>query len=201
MRIMLAAVLDTCVVFNGLRRDLLLSLAAGGAFRLILTEDLLFEFAHVEDRKLRERGMEPLVAQNLSRQLVERIRKTFHIEVEAAVRLVPAVGLPDEYDEHLVAAASVGLANVIVTENLRDLPPHLMPLGVSVRHPDDFLHELTLTDPAAVTAALTAMSMRRTAPPQSESDLIDLLAAKALIRPDTLILLRIAHNRWHQGPA
>lgn len=193
---MLAVVLDTCVVFNGLRRDLLLSLAANGAFRLVLTEDLLFEFAEIEDRKLRERGMETHHAQQRSRGLAEQLRQSFHIESDSDARLVPAVGLPDEYDEHLVAAAIVGLANVIVTENLRDLPQRLMPPGVSVSHPHDFLHDLIITDPAAVTGALTAMSIRRTAPPQSQSDLINLLSAKDLLRPDTVTLLRSAHNRW-----
>lgn len=91
----------------------------------------------------------------------------------------------------------MGLADVIVTENLRDLPRHLMPPGVSVNHPDDFLHDLILTDPAAVTCALTAMSVRRTAPPQSEFDLINLLSAKDLLRPDAVTLLRSEHApRW-----
>ena len=71
---MLAAVLDTCVIYSGLRRDLLLSLAAVGVFHVVLTEDILFEINYVEAGKLQEGGLDAEAA-----QIAEREASALHV--------------------------------------------------------------------------------------------------------------------------
>ena len=91
---MLAAVLDTCVIYSGLRRDLLLSLAAVGVFHVVLTEDILFEINYVEAGKLQEGGLDAEAAQTRADHLTDEMRAAFGVEDESRVDLVKPVGLP-----------------------------------------------------------------------------------------------------------
>lgn len=192
---MLAAVLDTCVLYSGLRRDFLLSLVATGCYRIVLTEDILEEIEDVEARKLIGRGRDSAEAATRARYLTQQIRSAFELECESRVSLVSPVGLPDEGDEHLVAAAVAGHAEVIVTENVRALPEHLLPSGIRVLHPRDFLHDMVCVDPELAAHTLSDMSGRRRTPPQSRSDLIDLLLMKNLMKAETASMLRQAIQR------
>src|SRR5258708_33960069 len=54
--------------------------------------------------------------------------------------LIPSLVLPDPDDRHVLAAAIVGGADVIVTSNLKDFPADaLAPYGIEAQHPDDFV--------------------------------------------------------------
>ena len=50
-------------------------------------------------------------------------------------------GLPDPDDEHVVAAAVVGRAEVIVTSNLSDFPGGLLPENVRAISPQEFVND------------------------------------------------------------
>ena len=53
---------------------------------------------------------------------------------------IPTLTLPDPTDRHVLAAAIVGRADVIVTSNLKDFPADvLQPYGIEAQHPDEFL--------------------------------------------------------------
>ena len=48
--------------------------------------------------------------------------------------------LPDTDDRHVLAAAIVGQADIIVTLNMRDFPSHTLDAyGIQAQHPDAFL--------------------------------------------------------------
>lgn len=187
---MLTAVLDTCALYSGLRRDFLLSLVAEGVYRLVLTEDILFEIEYAEARKLTGRGTEPTVAEKRAAQLVNQLRDNFFVECESRTTLVAPVGLPDPDDEHLVAAAIAGGAEVIVTENLRDLPDNLLPAGIRVLGPQEFLHDMVCADPPRAAHALSVMTSRRRNPPQSASDILGLLVLNGSLHTSTADALR-----------
>jgi hypothetical protein len=54
--------------------------------------------------------------------------------------LIEGLSLPDPDDRHVLAAAIVGQADVIVTLNLRHFPADaLETYGIEARHPDTFL--------------------------------------------------------------
>jgi hypothetical protein len=55
-------------------------------------------------------------------------------------QLIPALELPDKNDCHVLAAAIVGKASVIVTFNGNDFPPAAVDrYGIHTKHPDEFL--------------------------------------------------------------
>ena len=64
---------------------------------------------------------------------------------------------PDPADRHVVEAALVGGASLIVTANLRDFPQRMMAgLGLRAIHPDAFLLDLLARNRGAVLSALQA---------------------------------------------
>lgn len=92
---MLAAVLDTCVLFNGLTRDLLLSLVAFDSYRLVLTESNIEEIEDVETRKLMKQGHDRALAERRAAFLASQLRENFEVVCQSRSTLVAPVGLPD----------------------------------------------------------------------------------------------------------
>lgn len=193
---MFAAVLDTCVIYGGLRRDLLLTMSAHGVFRAVLSDDLLDEIEYVEERKLQELGTPDDEAEARARRLVEQMRNAFEVLDQSRVDLIGEVGLPDPDDEHIVAAAVAGGADVIVTDNLRHFPEEKLPDGLRVQGPQTFLHDMVTVHPHGSVLALQEMARRRGDPPQTEADIIDLLLVKGLAQSETADILRRGLERW-----
>ena len=86
---------------------------------------------------------------DLTRERLERTRQLMdaHTHIDCLVTdfegRIPALHLPGPSDRHVLAAAIHGRADVIVTYNLRYVPPeHLSPYGLEAQHPDEFLTHL-----------------------------------------------------------
>ena len=125
---MFAALLDTSVLWPSLQRDFLLSLAIEGLYRPLWSSAILDELQFHEARKLVERGCAPEEAARQSQRLIDQMSTAFDdSSVENWEPLNGTFGLPDPDDEHVVAAALVGRAQVIVTSNLKDFPPQRIP--------------------------------------------------------------------------
>jgi hypothetical protein len=69
-------------------------------------------------------------------------------------------GLPDIDDEHVVAAALVGGAAVIVTSQLKDFPQHRIPKPLKVIPPAQFAADIVAVSPDVAYHAVMAMSSR-----------------------------------------
>jgi len=53
---------------------------------------------------------------------------------------IAGLALPDPNDRHVLAAAIVSRAGIIVTFNTKDFPQEILePYGLESQHPDDFL--------------------------------------------------------------
>jgi predicted nucleic acid-binding protein len=118
---MFAALLDTSVLWPSLQRDFLLSLAIEGLYRPLWSTAVLDELCYHEALKLISRGYNPVLAEQNAHRLVNQMSSAFDDVVVANWEsLEGTFGLPDPDDEHVVAAAVVGGADVIVTSNLRD---------------------------------------------------------------------------------
>lgn len=135
------AIYDACVLYPASVRDLLMNLALSDLFRARWTNDIHEEWISNLLKKQPERTREAL---ERTRDLMNR-----HVRdclVTGYEPLIPALTLPDPDDRHVLAAAIVGRADVIVTYNLKDFPASVLaPFGIESQHPDDFvLHQIDL---------------------------------------------------------
>jgi predicted nucleic acid-binding protein len=130
------ALFDACVLYPAPLRDLLMHLALTDLFRAKWADEIHEEWI---TSVLRERS-------DLTREQLERTRDLMNAHVRDCLvtgyeTLVPAITLPDSNDRHVLAAAVVSGADMIVTYNLRDFPEAaLAPYGIEATHPDDFVN-------------------------------------------------------------
>jgi predicted nucleic acid-binding protein len=163
-----AAILDTCVLWPSLQRDFLLSLAIEGSYRPLWSSAILAELEEHEALKRIERGADPEEARRRAVHLIEQMRQAFDdAEVAGWEKLEGSYGLPDPDDEHVVAAAEIGGAGVIVTENFRDMPVELIPSTIQLQTPAEFARNTVAINPAAARRAVEQMAERFRNPPQS----------------------------------
>lgn len=158
---MAIALLDTCVLVPSRARDVLLEIASTGAFRPLWSTQILAEL----DRTLRllfaKRSLTKTELEGYLTHLFRQMRIAFpDALVTEWEPLVPTVHLPDPDDRHVVAAAWVGRADVIVTDNLADFPPAALPAPLTRRSLDDFLLDTFDRHPSQVVAAVRAVADR-----------------------------------------
>jgi hypothetical protein len=85
--------------------------------------------------------------------------------------LVPALHELGD-DAHVVAAAVVGQADVIVTSNVRDFPERILErYGLAAQSPDDFLVQQWWLDPESVAAVLVEQARGTSRPPLTPDDI------------------------------
>lgn len=158
---MFRAVLDTCVLWPSLQRDVLLSFAVFGLYRTLWSHTILEELRFAEQRKLENRGVASAEARVRASRLVLQMQSTFDDALVVGVDdFSKKYGLPDPNDEHVVAAACLGGAGVIVTQNLQDFPDRLLPNGVEVKPPADFIADTVDFAPEIAVAAIESMLAR-----------------------------------------
>jgi hypothetical protein len=173
------ALLDTCVLWPSLQRDFLLSMAVEGLYRPIWSQTILDELVHAEADKRVRRGGDPEQARVAAERLIAQMTWAFDDACVAGWEpLVGSYGLPDPDDEHVVAAAVVGGAGVIVSDNVSDFPGQLLPRGLEVVTAAEFAANIVSVAPPVARSALDRMSARYMNPPRSVNDLLDVLCKR-----------------------
>jgi predicted nucleic acid-binding protein len=130
-------VLDACVLFPPILRELLIGAASEGLYDPQWSDRILQEWVHATAR------LGP-VAQMQAQGEAARLRALFpKAMVPAAPGIEARLMLPDANDVHVLATAIAGSAAGILTLNARDFPRHALAFeGVLRRDPDGFLWEL-----------------------------------------------------------
>jgi predicted nucleic acid-binding protein len=136
------AVLDACVLYPTVLREILQGAAAAGLFQPVFSDRILREWV-LATAKLGPAA--PALAEGeatLLRAAFPRALTREHPEIEA--RLL----LPDPNDRHVLATAIASGADAIVTFNARDFPGHVLAAERIIRRdPDGFLWELQSRQP------------------------------------------------------
>lgn len=159
------ALFDACVLFPFTLRDVLVQLATTNLFRAKWSADIHNEWMQAV------RAVRPDVAasdlENVRRLMDEHVLDAV---VEGYQSLVPSLVLPDPNDRHVLAAAIVGRADVIVTNNIVDFPADTLgPLGLEAQQPDAFIMHLVDLNPYVVAAAIGTCRARLRNPPMDRA--------------------------------
>jgi predicted nucleic acid-binding protein len=170
------ALLDACVLYPAMLRDLLMRLALTDLYRAKWTADIHDEW------------MRSLAADrpDIPRASIENIRDRMDSNVRDALiehydPLIATLALPDPADRHVLAAAIVGRADVIVTFNLKDFPDTaLAPYGIEVQHPDPFLRHQFDLKPDLVCAVVHDLRSGLTRPPRNVDEYLAALEKHGL---------------------
>jgi len=141
--------LDACVLYPTVMREVLLSVARQGMFTPLWSARILEEWARAA-RKLGPEG------EMLARGDVARARAAWPGALVAPrPGLEARLWLPDPNDIHVLSAAIASSADAVVTMNARDFPrATLAEEGVLRFDPDTILIELWQRDPDAVSGAV-----------------------------------------------
>lgn len=188
---MYAAALDTCVLWPRLQRDFLLSLAVTNVFQPVWSDVVLEELERHEAIKLQRRhsvGEEQ--AATRAARLIGQMRIRFEGATVDNWDCLKPVGLPDPDDEHVLGAAIVAGAEVIVTESHKGFPAARLPRSLRTESAADFIDAMVIAQPSESIEALREMSARRINPALSPSDILDLLEARYGIRQGADVLRR-----------
>src|SRR6266404_5309462 len=134
----ICALLDATVLYPASLRDLLMRLTTSNLFQARWSHDIHEEWIR---SVMRDRP-------DLTAAQLHSVRDAMDLHAEACLvtgyeHLIASLSLPDQDDRHVLAAAIVAGADVIVTHNLKDFPPEaLAPYHIEARHPDVFLRHI-----------------------------------------------------------
>lgn len=146
------ALLDTCVIYPTVMRQMLLGAARAGAFTPLWSARIISEWQRATI-KLGPEGQAQAAG-----EAALLARDWPGAEVTWPPSLEARLWLPDPADTHVLAAAIAGSADVIVTLNARDFPRNILAEeGVSRADPDAFLHGIWQAQPEAMAEVAAAV--------------------------------------------
>lgn len=174
---------DACVLYPAPLRDILMRLARAGLFRARWSDAILDEWTgSLLQNRPELAGRLPRTRELMNSAIDDCLITGFE-------SLIPALSLPDPNDRHVLAAAIVGGANVIVTQNLKDFPAEtLAPFKIEAQHPDTFIRHLLDLDQAVALEAVRSHRLSLRSPPKSFQEYLETLAKQEL--PETVKYLR-----------
>lgn len=137
--------LDTCVIYPTVMREMILGVAGAGAFTPLWSERIIGEWRHTAAKLGTEAEMQA------SGDAALMAARWPQASVRYAPSLEARLWLPDPADTHVLAAAIAGSADGILTLNARDFPRNILAEeGVWRADPDTFLHGIWQAQPGLV---------------------------------------------------
>lgn len=169
--------LDANVLYPYWMRDVLLSLAAAGLYRVQWTNEITDEWL----RNLK--AAKPEKADKLDATLAIMLEEFPEALVDGYQSLISGLQLPDANDRHVLAAAIRGGAHAIVTRNLKDFPKEeLAKYDLEALSPDRFLVNTFQLYPDDAVRALKKMRKRLTKPPYTAEEFLIALVRNDLVQ-------------------
>jgi predicted nucleic acid-binding protein len=171
------AFLDASVLYPVSLRNLLMRLTLAGLFQARWS-------AHVHDEWIRSvlrdhPHIPPARLHALRAAMDDQAEDSLVVGYEP---LIESLHLPDPDDRHVLAAAIVARADVIVTCNLKDFPNQaLAAYHIEAQHPDEFVRHMLDLAPVAVVDAVRSQQARLVNPPVAISELLALFEKLGLI--------------------
>jgi predicted nucleic acid-binding protein len=146
------AVLDACVLYPTVLRELLQGAGEAGLFQPVFSDRILREWV-LATAKLGPAA--PAIAEGEAQTLRAAFpRALIREQPQIEARLI----LPDPADAHVLAAAIASGADAIVTFNAQDFPGHVLAAeGITRRDPDGFLWELHSRHPDTIAGIAEAV--------------------------------------------
>jgi len=183
----LIAVLDANVLYPQWLRDLMLTLAAGGTFDPVWSQQIIDEMRRnvLHDHP----GIDP---QHFDDATISELRRAFPTAwIDVPESLIAEMDTTPE-DRHVLATAVIASAQVVVTANTRDFAsPRFVASGqIRVETPAAFLSTALDEDEDELAAALGHLATNRRGV-VTVSDVLDQLDRNKALRPFT----RLARSR------
>jgi predicted nucleic acid-binding protein len=169
------ALVDACVLGGALRRNLILSLAEAGLFRLRWSDAILVET---------ERTIVKITegAADTSRQRAAMVTAFPEAMVLHDRAVEERLVLPDPGDVHVLAAAIGAKADVIVTDNVKDFPVDVLEAwGIEAMTADAFIADCLDLDSAAGVVAIRRMRERLRRPELNADGLLRKMEGQGLV--------------------
>jgi hypothetical protein len=140
-----------------------------------------------------DRREQPDVAAMRARHLIGQMTAAFDDAlVENWEPHEGAFGLPDRDDEHVVAAAVVGAAGAIVTENLKDFPLAKIPSHIKLLSPAEFAADTVSVSPDVALRAVQIMAARYAAPSLTTEDILNRLVQRYQLTEATELIRAVS---------
>ncbi len=159
-------VLDASVLIPAAPRDTLLRAAAKGLYRLHWSRDILEEVR----RNLVGHGM---TDETGARRLLGVMEASFPESLVQGYKPLVPVMTNHPKDRHVLAAAVVAGAQVIVTTNLRHFGDEaLAPYGLEAQSPDTFLTHLYDLNPGQMVEIIRQQAAALRNPPRTTDDVL-----------------------------
>lgn len=137
--------LDACVLYPTVMREMLIAVAATGAFTPFWSERILAEWSRAAIK------LGPAGAAQADTDIMMLRRDWPQAELVVHDGLTQPLWLPDENDIHVLAAAISGEVDVICTLNAKDFPTRLLAdHGLRRIDPDSLLMNAWLDQPSPV---------------------------------------------------
>jgi hypothetical protein len=182
------AFIDACSLAGALKRNLLLTLAEAGFYRVRWSERVLDETRRAIQKILEGKGVPDAVDRGT--RAVELMKMAFEDAMVSSYDDFMCVcdKIPDGNDRHVLAAALKTQAAIIVTDNIRHFPSEVVaPLNIEACTSDEFIANTIALDAGKAVAAVRTMRQRLKNPGKTvEILLLDMEAAGLLQTVDFL---------------